>query len=89
MNSYILDCACMTDRDIAHTYLTEVLPLPPYYGRHLDALYDCLWELTPCTVTLQNTTALVEVMGNYGEALLTVFRDTAEEHENFVLIEEE
>lgn len=87
MNIYVLDCTCMTDREITHTYLMEILPLPPYYGCNLDALYDCLWELTPCTVTLQNAEAL-EMLGEYGEALLEVFRDTAAEHEDFVLIEE-
>lgn len=25
-----------------HDYLMEVLDLPAYYGRNLDALYDCL-----------------------------------------------
>ena len=29
-------------RETAHTYLKEILHLPDYYGRNLDALYDCL-----------------------------------------------
>ena len=28
-----------------HDYLIEVLDLPVYYGRNLDALYDCLTML--------------------------------------------
>ena len=32
-------------RETAHTYLKEILHLPDYYGRNLDALYDCLCEI--------------------------------------------
>ena len=28
-----------------HDYLTSVLNLPEYYGKNLDALYDCLCEM--------------------------------------------
>lgn len=28
-----------------HEYLIEELDLPDYYGRNLDALYDCLTEI--------------------------------------------
>ena len=29
-----------------HDYLIEVLNLPDYYGKNLDALYDCLCEMS-------------------------------------------
>lgn len=28
-----------------HDYLMEVLDFPDYYGKNLDALYDCLCEI--------------------------------------------
>lgn len=28
-----------------HNYLKEVLNFPDYYGKNLDALYDCLTEI--------------------------------------------
>mgnify|MGYP002514582791 FL=1 len=28
-----------------HDYLKEALNLPDYYGKNLDALYDCLTEI--------------------------------------------
>lgn len=34
-----------------HDYLMEALDLPDYYGKNLDALYDCLTEIC-CDVTL-------------------------------------
>ena len=33
------------DRRALHTYLQEALGLPEYYGKNLDALYDCLTEI--------------------------------------------
>lgn len=83
-----LDCTQMTDRASAHDYLAERLQFPAYYGRNLDALYDCLHEILPCKITLQNCTAL-SAMGRYGYAILKVFRDLAEEQPLFELIEED
>lgn len=32
-------------REKSHEYLKEKLDLPDYYGKNLDALYDCLTEI--------------------------------------------
>ena len=32
-------------KEDGHDYLMEVLNLPDYYGKNLDALYDCLCEM--------------------------------------------
>ncbi|WP_455645467.1 barstar family protein [Methanosphaera sp.] len=32
-------------REYSHDYLIEMLDLPDYYGKNLDALYDCLTEI--------------------------------------------
>lgn len=32
----------MCEEELAHEYLQEELELPEYYGKNLDALYDCL-----------------------------------------------
>ncbi len=34
----------------AHAHLREMLHLPGYYGENLDALFDCLTEITEPTV---------------------------------------
>ncbi|MBQ1781286.1 MAG: barstar family protein [Methanobrevibacter sp.] len=36
-----------------HDYLKEALNLPDYYGKNLDALYDCLTEIE-CEIELVN-----------------------------------
>lgn len=70
----MLDCARLTDRETAHDYLKECFGLPDYYGRNLDALYDCLSERSACRVVLQNPSALM-ALGEYGIALLDTLRE--------------
>ena len=41
----ILDASKMVSRQEAHRYLKEQLAFPDYYGKNLDALYDCLTDL--------------------------------------------
>ena len=37
-----------------HEYLMEALDLPEYYGKNLDALYDCL-TVIECDIELINS----------------------------------
>ena len=37
-----------------HEYLMEALDLPEYYGKNLDALYDCL-TVIECEIVLINS----------------------------------
>ena len=56
-------------RETAHTYLKEILRLPDYYGRNLDALYDCLCEIiTKTTITVPCVIASDGYLGEYGKA---------------------
>lgn len=75
MTEYTVDCGLMKDRASAHDALQQSLPLPDYYGRNLDALYDCLQELGDCVILLKNAGAL-EAIGDYGQALRETFRDS-------------
>ena len=84
MKEYIIDCRRMGDITAAHDYLSEVFSFPQYYGRNLDALYDCLSEIPPCRVKLEYPWALSE-LGDYGIAILRVFRDVAGERSCFEL----
>ena len=41
----------ITNREQLHDALSEALELPEWYGRSLDALYDCLTDLSvPTTI---------------------------------------
>ena len=88
MNLYQIDCAALTDRDTMHDILARELCLPLYYGRNLDALYDCLTEFPSCSIRLLHLEAL-SALGAYGNALLATLRDAAEANPLLNLIEGE
>ena len=83
MTYVILDGARIRDRDGLHDLLSERLHLPAWYGRNLDALYDCLTDLTEVTVFLRNAGAMTGALGDYGDKVLRVFRDAAAENPGF------
>lgn len=45
MHKIILDGQYLLEKETSHVYLQEKLNLPEYYGKNLDALYDCLTDL--------------------------------------------
>ena len=55
-----------------HDYLIEALALPDYYGKNLDALYDCLTEME-CEIELINADEV-------DEDILETFKDAANEN---------
>ena len=45
----------IANREQLHDALSEALELPEWYGRSLDALYDCLTDLSvPTTIHVEN-----------------------------------
>lgn len=79
-----LDFQGVTTRTALHDLLKQALSLPEYYGGNLDALYDCLSEFGPLTIRFANTDSLIP-LGDYGESLLSTFRDAAVENPNLTL----
>ena len=83
MKHCILDGRTIETRDQLHATLQQALELPDWYGRNLDALYDCLTDShTALSIEFQNREALTEHLGRYGKALEQVIRDAAEENGN-------
>lgn len=41
----ILNGAALTTSEEMHHYLAKMLHFPAYYGKNLDALYDCLTDM--------------------------------------------
>ena len=83
MTHIVLDGFAIRDREGLHDLLSERLRLPAWYGRNLDALYDCLTDLTEVTVFLRNAGAMTDALGDYGDNVLRVFRDAAAENPGF------
>jgi len=67
----VLDAGRMTDKETSHAYLKEVLELPEYYGNNLDALHDCLEEMTDVEIVVENE----ENAGNYYRYVARVIKD--------------
>ena len=77
----VLDEKRFRGRSRAHAYLKEKLNFPDYYGKNLDALYDCLGEIMEETViVVPRIIRNNEYLGDYGQTMLQVVRDAAEEN---------
>ena len=76
MKKILLDCGLLSSKASAHQVLLEAFDFPDYYGRNLDALFDLLscWE--PAEVRFCHP----ERLGAYGERILQVFFDAAQEN---------
>ena len=48
-----LDGALLTEEN-AHGYLKEMLHFPDYYGKNMDALFDCLTELPEMEIRIKD-----------------------------------
>ena len=84
MKKVILDCEKLLDRKQAHLYLAEMLNFPDYYGKNLDALYDCLTELGECTIVLAGESILRQ-SNNYGARILRVLEEAVQVNPNLNL----
>ena len=90
MDTIIIDGAAMTTRDAAHSHLALRLGLPDYYGRNLDALFDCLTDRREAmTVRLLHREALEDRLGRRGAAMVRLLRRAAEENPAVTLLEAE
>ena len=52
MKQITLDGNLLADAGKVHDYLKESLDFPEYYGKNLDALYDCLTDLEDIEITV-------------------------------------
>ena len=86
MKSVTLNCKHMTSREELHDYLIKKLHLPDYYGKNLDALFDCLTDVgEPTVINIKNRELIDESMKQYTDILFTVFANACEDNENLTL----
>ena len=78
----ILDASCLRSRKAAHEYLKEQLGFPDYYGRNLDALYDCLTALDETEIEFVNLESGAE---SYFAKVLPVFQEAEESNKKLHL----
>lgn len=81
MGTVVLDAEKMTDRETMHDVFARSFALPDYYGRNLDALWDCLSERgEPCHIVLKNFEQLDD---KTCRSLLLLFLDLCGKFENY------
>lgn len=79
MKSVILDAKKMLEKEKMYEYFAKKFDLPEYYGRNLDALFDCLCEINePTLIKLKNEDTL---QGDTKESLIRLFHDVCNENE--------
>ena len=90
MNIVVLDGRKMTDRETAHLYLQKKLDLPDYYGKNLDALYDCLTETgRPVQIIVSYVAEMQDNLRRYADSLLNTLEAAGEKNPNVSVIIEE
>lgn len=82
-----IDCTSIADRTALHEALTQALSLPGYYGKNLDALFDCLTDIEePTEICLVGYDTLCEKLGRYGSLVKRVICDASRENNKISLI---
>lgn len=69
-----------------HLYLAYRLDFPPHYGKNLDALFDCLCEVSqPLRLRVASEPVASEEMRAYLPRLNRVMEDAASENPNLAI----
>ena len=71
-----LNLARLTDKEEAQKYLKEAFGFPDYYGMNLDALHDCLTDISGKVRLLSWETAELR-LGSYGQKAKRVIASAA------------
>ena len=81
MNEITINCGAIENKADFHAALAAALSFPAYYGNNLDALYDCLEEVSQDTrLILKDWHHLEYRLGDYSGKAVYVFHCAA--HEN-------
>ena len=82
MHTVYLDTRVFTDKESSHEYLKEMLDFPEYYGANLDALYDCLTDLPPTEIYLEN----LEEAGHFYPVIKHVMHSAKKENHDIRIL---
>ena len=77
MKQITLDGNILANIAQVHDYIKEMLDFPEYYGKNLDALFDCLTDLDNVEITI----TAPEEDGAIFQKVLRVFKAADRENE--------
>lgn len=83
MSKVIIDCKDIKTVEDFHKYVKRVFDFPDFYGRNLDALWDLLTERSSLDVKLVNKNFLLANLGDYGNKVISLFEELADENHNY------
>ena len=87
MKDITIDCRGFIPRSDLHRAFASALSFPDHYGNNLDALHDCLTDITePTRIRLANWAAAEESLGPYARSAKRAILDAAVENKNLAVI---
>ena len=91
MTELLIDGAAVKDAAALHALLAEGLSFPAYYGRNLDALYDCLTDPRPekARIRMKDFGALAAALGPDAHKFAAVLSRAAAENPDVEFVFEE
>lgn len=89
MRKIVLDLNKYSSRDELQEALAETMNFPDWYGRNLDALYDCLTDIVdPTCVGICHLEDDQSEMVKYRRKVVRVFQDAEEENDALCIMTE-
>ena len=86
MSEYIIDFDGVQTEEDVQDRVVESLPLPDYYGRNLDALYDVLTEQGEgMDITVVGCDSADPDVQPYIDDLIEVMEDVSTQVDNFIV----
>lgn len=87
MREITIDCQGFVPRSDLHKALADALSFPDHYGNNLDALHDCLTDITEETkLRLLNWADAEENLGAYARSTKRAILDAALQNPHLAVI---
>lgn len=83
MERITINLSGATSKEAIQDILVSSLPLPDYYGRNLDALYDCVSTMfikKRTEITITGVETLPEELIRYGNSIGNIFKRVSREY---------
>ena len=80
MKKITLDFENISNKEEMHKYLAEKFEFPDYYGKNLDALFECLTDIAEPTAV-----NIINAINDYDEQIINVITSAEEENDNLAV----